>query len=162
MLCAALAACNKEKRLMKGLVGNWTIEKSERAVIYSDGSEDMYEDRSDVGEIVISDGATDETKNFTFWYVEPDGDTMRFASTLSTDEKNKRLVFEKVLSDSTVYSDVIWTIDKSKKNKQVWSAYGVDTTFYYPTNKFNPGSANNWLMWRITLKRQNSQGWSGS
>lgn len=158
-----LVGCNKEKKKMKGLIGNWTIARSERAVIHSGGGEDMYEDITGCGEVVVSElePKSDEAKKFSFRYYGSGNDTLVMEGTLYTDEKNKRIVFEKVLSDSTVYSNLIWTVDKSKKNKQIWSAYGVDTTYFYPTNKFNPGDANNWLMWRITLKRDDG-GISGS
>jgi len=166
LLLVTLVACNKQKRLMKGLVGNWNIEQSERAVISTGGSEDFYEDITNCGQIVISenDPESKEMKKFTFEYIGSDGDTMKMEGVLSTDEKNKRLVFQNVLVGDTAtgnYTNLIWTIDKSKKNKQIWSAYGVDSTFFYPTNKFNPADANNWLMWRITLKRDKG-GMSGS
>lgn len=166
ILLVALVACNKGKRKMKGLVGNWRIEQSERAVIGTSGSEDFYEDITDCGELVISEDENEskEMKNFTFRYVNQNGDTLKMEGILTSDEKNKRIVFRDVLVGDTAtgnYTNLIWTVDKEKKNKQVWSAYGVDSTFFYPTNKFNPEDANNWLMWRITLKRDKG-GISGS
>lgn len=156
-LVAALAifSCNKQKRTMKRLTGNWTIEQSERMIITAGGSEQLYEDLSNCGDIVISDIHEDSTtvKNFVFTYIDGNGDTLKVANKLYTDDKNKRIVFKNALCDSTVGCDLIWTVDKSKKNKQIWSAYGVDSTFFYPANNFDPNNANQWLMWRITLKR---------
>ena len=151
----AIFSCNKQKRKMKGLVGNWTIEQSERMVITAGGSESTYEDLANCGDLVVSDIHEDSTtvKNFTFTYYGSDGDTIKVTNKLYTDDKNKRIVFKNALCDSTVGCDLIWTVDKSKKNKQIWSAYGVDSTFFYPANNFDPNNANQWLMWRITLKR---------
>lgn len=149
-------SCNKQKRVMKGLVGNWTIEQSERFVLTSGGSEDKYEDLTNCGDLVISDieGSDDPSmKNFVFTYYGSNGDTMKVSNILYTDDKNKRMVFKNALCDTNEYCNLIWTCDKTKRNKQIWSAYGVDTTFFYPTNKYDPSNANNWLMWRITLKR---------
>src|ERR1044071_194755 len=125
MLLLALVACNKEKRKMKGLVGNWTIAQSERAAISTGGSEDFYEDVTYCGELVISEDENEskDKKNFTFRYVNQDGDTMNMSGVLSTDEKNKRIVFQNVLIGDTAtgnYTNLIWTVDKEKKNKQVW------------------------------------------
>ncbi len=157
LLAAALTimSCNKQKRKMKGLVGNWTIEQSERMVITTGGSEDVYEDISNCGDIVISDIHEDSTtvKNFTFTYIDANGDTLKVTNKLYTDDKNKRIVFKNALCDTTVGCDLIWTVDKSKKNKQIWSAYGIDNDFFYSPNNFDPNNANQWLMWRITLKR---------
>jgi len=165
LLVVALVACNKQKKLMKDIVGNWDIEQSERAIVYSNGTEDFYDQRENAGQLVISADPNDgsgETKHYAFDFYGPNNDTMHLEGTLSTDEKNKRIVFKNALCDSTTFCDVIWTLDKSKKNKMIWSVYGVDTTFYYPTNKFNPGNANNWLMWRVSFRRQGTKGFSGS
>ncbi len=150
-----IAGCNKQKRTMKGLTGNWIIEKSERFEIYSGGSEVPLEDISNCGDLVISDIHEDSTtvKNFVFTYIDQYGDTMKVANKLYTDDKNKRIVFKNALCDSTVGCDLIWTVDKSKKNKQIWSAYGIDDDFFYSPNNADPTDADHWLMWRITLKR---------
>jgi len=157
ILAAALTmmSCNKQKRKMKGLVGNWTIEQSERMTITSGGSEMTDEDISNCGDMVISDIHEDSTtvKNVDFTYYASNGDTLDFVGKLYTDDKNKRIVFKNALCDSTVGCDLIWTVDKSKKNKQIWSAYGVDGEWFYPTNNSDPNNANQWLMWRITLTR---------
>lgn len=157
LLAAALTimSCNKQKRKMKGLVGNWTIEQSERMIINSGGSEQTVEDISNSGDMVVSDIHEDSTtvKNVDFTYVSSMGDTLKFVGKLYTDDKNKRIVFKNALCDSTSGCDLIWTVDKSKKNKQIWSAYGVDNDWFYSPNNSDPGNANQWLMWRITLKR---------
>ena len=49
---------------------------------------------------------------------------------------------------------MVWTIEKEKRRKQVWQMFGVDGIFFYPSNNQNPDAANNWVMWRITLKRE--------
>ncbi len=148
-------SCNKQKRKMKGLTGNWTIELSERAVLTTSGSEELYENISNCGDLVISDIHEDSTtvKNYVFTYIDGNGDTLKVANKLYTDDKNKRMIFKNALCDSTVGCDLIWSVDKAKKNKQIWSSYGVDSTFFYPANNYDPNNANNWLMWRITLKR---------
>lgn len=88
-------------------------------------------------------------------YVSSEFDTIEAEGDLFSDEKNKRIVFKNALCDSSASCDLIWTIDKSKDNKQVWFVYGVDSTFFFPYNNNNPGSASNWVKWKITLKKQN-------
>lgn len=150
-----IAGCNKQKRTMKGLTGNWVIERSERMTITAGGSEFVDEDITNCGDIVISDIHEDSTtvKNFVFTYIDQYGDTIKASNKLYTDDKNKRIVFKNALCDTTVGCDLIWTVDKSKKNKQIWSAYGIDSDWFYSANNFDPNNANNWMMWRITLKR---------
>lgn len=149
------AACNKQKRTMKGLTGNWTIEQSDKKEITTSGSENTLESIQNCGDLVISDYNKDSTtiKKYTFTYYGSNGDTIRVTDLLYTDDKNKRIIFKHALCDSTPECDLIWTVDKAKKNKQTWTAYGVDSTFFYPSNNYDPNNANNWLMWQITLKR---------
>ena len=150
-----MMSCNKQKRTMKGLVGNWNIEQSERMTINTGGSESVYEDISSCGDVVISDIHEDSTtvKNIDFTYYAANGDTMKYTGKLYTDDKNKRIVFKNALCDTTSGCDLIWTVDKSKKNKQIWSAYGIDNDWFYSPNNLDPNNAKQWLMWRITLTR---------
>lgn len=153
-----LIACNKEKKLMENLTGNWKIDRSEKKIMYSDGSEEYYEDKSNAGELIIFEdpnNPSEESKKYTFNYVSDDFDTLKLEGTLISDEKNKRLIFKNAFCDSSSFCDLVWTIDKSKKNKQEWFVYGIDSTLFFPDNKFDPGSADNWLNWRITLKKEN-------
>ncbi len=158
LVAVVSGACNKQKREAKKLEGNWIIEQSERMIIYSSGDEDIYENNTRAGDLVITaDPNPDsvESKAYTFTYYGANNDTLFVKGKLYTDDKNIRIVFKNALGDSTSNSDLIWTVEKSKKNKQIWSAYGVDSTFFYPPNNFDPSNASNWLMWRITLKRDN-------
>ena len=148
-------SCNKQKRTMKGLTGNWNIEQSDKKEIFSSGSESTIESISNCGDLVISDISKDssEVKNYSFTFVDSNGDTIRAANKLYTDDKNRRIIFKYALCDSTPECDLIWTVDKSKKNKQIWTAYGVDGEYFYPTNNTNPSASSSWLEWQITLKR---------
>lgn len=151
-----ISACNKEKKLMKNLVGNWNIEQSTISVIDSLGQETVIESVANKGEMVIYEDPEEESKtsrlySFTFF---GESDTIESEGTLVTDERNNRMIFQNALSDSTVYSDLVWTIEKEKKNKQTWVTFGVDSTLYYPSNNLNPGDASNWVVWRIEMKRK--------
>lgn len=152
-------ACNKEKKLMKNLTGNWVIDRSERTLIYPGGSDELIEDIENAGELIIYEdpnNASEETRKFTFMYVSNALDTIQAEGNLLSDEKNKRIIFKNALCDSSSSCDLVWTIDKSKDNKQVWFVYGVDSTFFFPSNNNNnPGNASNWVRWKITLKKQN-------
>jgi len=161
LLCAALVlvcSCNKEKRLMEGLVGNWNIEKSERAYLNFDGTEDIYETIDNAGKLVISEDPNNPSKTmrlYDFMFIDANQDTLQQKDSLITDEDNKRIIFLNALVDSNgVEKNLVWTIEKEKKNKQIWSCYGVDSTFFYPENNNNPGDAANSLVWRLTLKRE--------
>jgi len=143
---------------MKNLTGNWVIDRSERTLIYPGGSEETMEDISDAGELIIYEdpnNASEESRKFTFMYVSSEFDTIEAEGDLFSDEKNKRIVFKNALCDSSSSCDLIWTIDKSKDSKQVWLVYGVDSTYFFPSNNNNPGSASNWVQWKITLKKKN-------
>lgn len=149
------ASCNKQKRTMKGLTGNWNIEQSDKKQILSSGSENTIESISNCGDLVISDISKDssEVKNYAFTFIDSAGDTIKVSNKLYTDDKNRRIIFKNALCDSTPECDLIWTVDKSKRNKQIWTAYGIDGTYFYPSNNNNPNDASSWLMWQITLKR---------
>lgn len=152
-----MVGCNKQKKLMNGLIGSWKIEKSERAMWYSDGSSSLTESIDNAGTLVIyedSDNPSKESKLYDFFYIDAFGDTIQHSDTLVTDQKNKRIILLNALGSSSEQNDLVWTIEKEKKNKQVWSAYGVDTTYFYPANHHNPGAASNWLVWTVTLKKE--------
>lgn len=149
-----LTNCNKEKRMMKGLEGNWRIESSTKSIFKQDGTEEVFESISNPGKLVVSAGPSKEIKQYDFFYVSSTLDTMKAANTLVTDEFNRRLIMTGGFTDTNgVVRNLVWTIEKEKKNVQVWSTYGIDSTFFYPANTHNPGGTNQWLVWRIVLKR---------
>lgn len=143
---------------MDRLTANWAIETSERAILYSDGSEDLYETLANPGELIIHEDPNNpskETRLYEFFYVGGDGDTISAKNILVSDEKNKRIILQGALNETGIQSDLVWTIDKSKKNRQEWSIYGVDSTFFYPENNHNPGGdTTSWLVWRIKLRKK--------
>lgn len=152
-----LVACNKEKRVMKGLLGNWKIYESEKAYLHADGSEEVYETLGNAGKLVVyedSENPSKTSKLFDFMFIDQQGDTLQKTSTLVTDEKNKRIILTDMFNDSDTLGDLVFTVEKESKNKQTWAAYGVDSTYFYPANNHNPGAAENWVVWRITLKRE--------
>ncbi|MFI5203596.1 MAG: hypothetical protein ACHQF2_03780 [Flavobacteriales bacterium] len=148
-----LTNCNKEKKLMKTLEGNWSIETSEKSYINQGGTEEVYETVSNAGKLIISEGPSKEIKQYDFFFVGANNDTMKSINQLVTDEFNRRLVMLNGYTDSLGSRNLVWTIEKERKNKQVWAVYGVDSTYFYPANNLNPGAASNWAVWRITLKR---------
>ncbi|MBI3136626.1 MAG: hypothetical protein HYZ14_18265 [Bacteroidetes bacterium] len=150
-------ACNKEKKLMEGLIGNWNIEESERAYLHGDGSEEIYETLTNAGKLIISEDAenpSETSKHYKLTFIDSAQDTLEAEDMLITDEKNKRIILLHALNDSTAQTNMVWTIEKEKKNQQVWSLYGTDSTFFYPAEMNNPGAATNSLVWRIKLKRE--------
>jgi hypothetical protein len=147
-------ACNKEKKLMKTLEGNWIIESSEKILYHKDGSEETLETLSNSGKLIISEGSSNEDKMYDFFFIDSNLDTIKSANKLVTDEFNNRMIMLDGLTDSTGNKNIVWTIEKTKKNKQTWSTYGVDSTLFYPTNNQNPGAAENWVVWKIYLKRE--------
>lgn len=153
ILGAALAGCNKDEKLMERMEGNWTIENSVMKIHYVDGSESTVEDLSNTGRLIISAGSNDLEKNYDFFYINSQLDTMQAKDILVTDEYRSRMVMVNGYTDTTGGKNIVWTIEKQKKNKQVWSTYGVDSVLFYPSNNLNPGSAANWVYWEITLRR---------
>ena len=151
---AVMISCNKEERLMKRLEGNWKIESSVKKIIYADGHEEIIEEISDCGKLVLSESSADNMKQYDFLYVDKNQDTTKSYNLLVTDEYNNRMVMTDAYTDTTGSRNIVWTIEKEKKNKQVWSTYGVDSVLFYPANNTNPGTANNWVVWTITLRRE--------
>lgn len=149
----ATTACKKDEKLMERMEGNWTIVSSVKTIRYADGSESVFEDLSNTGQLVISKGSLDLEKNYDFFYIDRFLDTMQAKDILVTDEYRNRMVMVNGYADSTGLKNIVWTIEKQKRNKQVWSTYGVDSTLFYPTNNMNPGGAGNWVYWEIELKR---------
>ncbi len=152
-----IASCNKQKKLMEDLVGNWKIEKSEKLIIYNSGTEDVIESIENAGTLVISEDPNSESKEsrmYDFFYIDNNGDTLQQKDTLVTDDKNKRMIMLNALGEVGDQNNITWTIEKSKKRKQVWSSFGVDTTMFYPPNNHNPGAASYWTVWTITLKKE--------
>lgn len=153
-LVLLLTNCNKEKKLMERLEGNWSIEASEKILYRTDGTTEAMETISNAGKLVISGGSSDEIKQYDLFYVGVLGDTIQVKNELVTDEYNTRMIMLSGYADSTGNKNLVWTIEKEKKNKQVWTTYGVDSTLFYPANNHNPGAAQNWVKWKITLKRE--------
>lgn len=151
LLCGA---CNKEKKLMKNLQGDWRIDVSEKTIYRAGGSEETVERIYDAGKLMISAGSSDESKKYDLFFVDSVNDTLKSSGDLVTDEYNDRIIMVNALVDSTCSRNIVWTIEKEKRNKQVWSVYGVDSTLFYPVNNKNPGNAVNWISWKITLKRE--------
>lgn len=147
------SSCNRDEALMKRMEGNWIISSSVITYYGADGSEQVVEDLSNTGRLVISDGSSDLEKNYDFFYINTQLDTIQAKDILVTDEYRNRMVMMNAISDSTGKKPIVWTIEKQKRNKQVWSTYGVDSTLFYPSNNMNPGAATNWVSWQITLKR---------
>lgn len=153
-LALTLASCSRDEQLMKRMEGNWNIESSVVTYHLANGSEQEVENLSNTGRLVISEGPSDLEKNYDFFYINSQLDTIAAKDVLVTDESRNRMVMLNALSDTTTTKKPItWTITKQKRNKQVWSTYGVDSTLFYPANNMNPGAAVNWVSWEITLKR---------
>jgi hypothetical protein len=149
-----IASCNKEKKLMGRLEGNWTIESAEKIVYFNDGTSTTIESLNKPGKLVISKGSSAEEKNYDFFYVDVNMDTIKMTDKLVTDEYNTRMVMLNGYTDTSgTKKNVVWTIEKNNKNKQVWSTYGVDSVLFYPPNNHNPGAANSWISWKLTMKR---------
>ncbi|HLP13903.1 MAG TPA: hypothetical protein VK177_18370 [Flavobacteriales bacterium] len=147
-------SCNKEKKLMGRLEGNWTIESAEKIIHFNDGTTTTIESLSNPGKLVISEGASDEEKNYDFFYIDTNMDTIKMIDKLVTDEYNTRMVMLNGYTDTSgVKKNIVWTIEKNNKNKQIWSTYGVDSVLFYPPNNNNPGTASSWISWKLTMKR---------
>jgi len=150
-----LSACNKDEKMLGKMEGNWKIESSVKTIHYADGTVETIEDLSNAGTMVMSAGSSDDIKNYTFFHIDSNNDTINTAGELVTDEYRTRMVMTNGYTDTSgTKKNIVWTIEKEKKKKQVWSTYGVDSTLYYPSNNNNPGAAVNWVVWTITLKRQ--------
>jgi hypothetical protein len=148
-----MSSCHRDEMLMKRMEGNWNIESSVVTYHYADGTEQEVENLSNTGRLVITEGPSDLEKNYDFFYINTHLDTIQAKDILVTDESRNRMVMMNALVDTTSKKPITWTITKQKRNKQVWSTYGVDSTLFYPANNLNPGAATNWVSWEITLKR---------
>lgn len=149
-----LTSCNRDEKLMKRMEGNWTIEESVITYHYAAGGEEVIEQLSNTGRLVITEGNSDLEKSYDFFYINSQLDTIQANNQLVTDEYRSRMIMTDALIDTVNGNKpIVWTIEKQKRNKQVWSTYGVDSTLFYPSNNMNPGAAGNWVSWTITLKR---------
>lgn len=164
VLIIGITACNKEKSYMKRMTATWVIEKSEIAILDEGDVDNVIESVENAGKILIYDedpeNPSKESKLYDFYVFDVNGDTMFsvFGGTLLTDEKNKRMIMTKALNDSTYHSDIVWTIEENKKNQQTWTTYGIDSTLFYPPNNHNPGAAEDWIEWKIKLKKEGKDG----
>jgi hypothetical protein len=150
-----LSACNKDEKMLEKMEGNWQIESSVKTIHYADGTVETMETISNAGTFVLAAGSSDDIKSYTFFHIDSNNDTMNTSGDLVTDEYRTRMVMTNGYTDTSgAKKNIVWTIEKEKKNKQVWSTYGVDSTLFYPSNNLNPGAAGNWVVWTITLKRQ--------
>lgn len=149
-----LTSCNRDEKLMKKMEGNWNIESSVITYHFASGGEQVIEDLSNTGRLVITEGNSDLEKSYDFFYINSQLDTIQANNQLVTDEYRSRMIMTEALIDTVNGNKpIVWTIEKQKRNKQVWSTYGVDSTLFYPSNNMNPGTAENWVSWTITLKR---------
>ncbi len=149
-----LTSCNRDEKLMKRMEGNWNIESSVITYHYANGTEQVIEDLSNTGRLVITEGNSDIEKKYDFFYINSQLDTIQANNQLVTDEYRSRMVMTDALIDTVNGNKpIVWTIEKQKRNKQVWTTFGVDSTLFYPSNNMNPGAAENWVSWTITLKR---------
>lgn len=151
----AFTACNKDEKMLDKMEGNWKIESSVKTLHYADGTEQTLEELNNSGTLVMSAGSSDAIKNYTFFHVDSNDDTLNATGELVTDEYRTRMVMTNAFTDTSgTQKNIVWTIEKERKNTQVWSTYGVDSTLFYPANNYNPGTAGNWVVWTITMKRQ--------
>jgi hypothetical protein len=149
-----LTSCNRDERLMKKMEGNWTIEESIITYHFATGGEQVIEELSNTGRLVITEGNSDLEKSYDFFYINSQLDTIQANNQLVTDEYKSRMIMMEALIDTVNGNKpIVWTIEKQKRNKQVWTTFGVDSTLFYPSNNMNPNAAENWVSWTITLKR---------
>lgn len=156
LLSIILFDCGRDEfTYPKKLDGDWKIAKSERWIIFNDGSTEKFEDLTDAGTLQIFEpNPTAETlKEFIFTYTNFKNEEVEIQSLLKTDEDSKRIFFSKVLCDSPFECDIVWTVDENKKNSQVWSAYGNQDNFFYSSDRYNPSNDTHHYKWTITLEK---------
>lgn len=156
-ICALifLSACNKDEKMLKKMEGNWEIESSVKTIHFADGTTQVMDETSNAGTMVMSAGSSDDIKNYTFTHIDSNNDTLNSTGELITDEYRTRMIMTNAYTDTSgTMKNIVWSIEKEKKNKQVWSTYGVDSVLFFPSNNLNPGAAVNWVVWTITMKRQ--------
>jgi hypothetical protein len=150
-----LLSCNKEAKVMNKLEGNWNVETSTVIIRDSLGNEISNETQSNAGELVLfedPDNPSKESLMYLFTFMQDDTLLYQSDGMLFSDERKKRVIMEHALSDSAVYGDIVWTVEKLKNRRQVWTTFGVDGELFYPNNNNNPGDASNWVYWTIELK----------
>ncbi|MBI1226537.1 MAG: hypothetical protein GC192_14985 [Bacteroidetes bacterium] len=155
-LTLILTSCQPDEiKYPDALIGTWTITKSERMGILSDGSVDKFEDIENAGTLDIFEATppAETFKEFVFNYTNFQGDKVTLNSLIYTDEDKRRVSFSKVLCGSPFECDIVWTVEENKKNKQVWSTYGNEEAFFYPNDRYDPTDDDLHLKWRITLEK---------
>ena len=137
------------------LEGDWQIVKSERMRIFNNGNVEFFEDLENAGTLNIyddPDAISDLVKGFDFSYTNFNGANVSFSSLLHTDEEGLRIFMAGVLCNSPFECDIVWTVDENDKNRQVWSAYGDQTNFFYG-DQYDPSNDDFHLKWTIILER---------
>lgn len=148
--------CSKEKRLLKDInKKEWNIETSKRWVIYNDGTTEQYEDLVDAGTIYIRDDPTSLLggKEVRMVYTNFAGSSTDFTTALYANEDGTRIGMSNVLCSSPFQCDLVWTVEKSTNNKQIWTAYGSDNVFFFPPDLYSANKDHH-LKWEITLKKE--------
>lgn len=137
------------------LDGSWTISRSERMIIWNNGTVEHFEDIENAGTLLVYEPVPEAAtlKEFVFTYTNYLGATAEFSSLLYSDEGGKRVSFSGVLCNSPFECDIVWTVEENSKNRQVWATYGDNQKFFYPPDRWDPTDEDGHLKWRITLTR---------
>lgn len=150
-----VTACSKEKRLMKDISEKeWAIETSKRWVIYNDGETTQYEDQVDAGTIYVYTDPNSplEFKDVRMVYTNFTGASTDFTTAFYANEDGTRVGMAGVLCSSPFECDLVFNVEKSSNNRQVWTAYGSDNVFFFPPD-MHTANKDHHLKWELTLKK---------
>lgn len=142
--------------MAKRLMGEWNVERTERMRIFPDGSVVHFEDISNAGSLTVMEANPPATflREYAFTCTNFEGITFSLGGNMIFDEDGSRAIWLNALCSDPFECDLVWTLEENKRNKQVWSAYGNETEFFWPTDRWNPGDDASHLKWRITLVRE--------
>ncbi|MCG8574094.1 MAG: hypothetical protein MI810_04360 [Flavobacteriales bacterium] len=154
-LTASFVGCRKDKRFLNRLENTeWEITTSKRWIIYNDGTTEIFEDLTNAGTIYITEDplGSEILKEVRMVYTNYLGGTSDFTTLLYTDDLHTRVGMSQVLCNDPFECDLVWTVDVNKRNKQVWSAYGSDGSYFFPPDTYNANKDHH-LKWEITLTK---------
>ncbi len=145
-----------EEKYHVRLEGTWNIVSSQRTLIYSDGSVDLIEDLNDAGTITISEdqlAVGDESKSYSMSYQNVNGNSFSPSGLMSADENRTRIFFYAALCRDIFGCDLIWTVEKETKNKQVWATYFDSDQVAY-SRDWDPSDDSYHQRWVIELEKE--------
>lgn len=137
----------------KDLRGTWTIAHSERTLIRSDGTTEVFEDITDAGTLeIVEGGDSDLFTDFQLSFRNFRGETTTIVGQLSVDETTDRVLLGRTWCGGGLFNcTLVMNVIRDRDNEQIWH--------YFYTNvagalgQYDPTLNDEHYRWQLTLRR---------